>query len=259
MLSPCGSAGTARSCLPERTSAWAAPSDGSLHSSSRSLQNAEGLPPHLRRGNLSLLKKKWESPAPAAEPRGEHLRSAGTELRHRLGGSGLAAGSSSSASCEQPPGAGEAPKAQVCPASTSGQPQAPAADSRTLRSRSPDGGKMENCLRGAREVEKAEGSESSEPSGRIERYNVPLSKLKMMFEKGEAAQSKVRIQPQGSQSSAASGRVPGGSGSSAGLCEASQALFGAAHSDSSQLCQRLQRARRWGCLSRRWVWVGKEL
>ncbi|XP_063997635.1 LIM domain and actin-binding protein 1 isoform X2 [Pogoniulus pusillus] len=152
--------------------------------------NAEGLPQHLRRGNLSLLKKKWENPAPAAEPRREPLRSAGTELRHRLGGSGLAA-SSSSASSEQPPGAGEAPKAQVSPASTSGQPQAPAADSRKLRSHSPDSGKMENCLREAREVEKSEGSESSEPSGRIERYNVPLNKLKMMFEKGEAAQSKV--------------------------------------------------------------------
>ncbi|NXN19603.1 LIMA1 protein, partial [Indicator maculatus] len=155
--------------------------------------NAEGLPPHLKRGTLSLLKKKWETPAPAAEPRKEPLRSGGAELRHKVGGPGLAVGSSSAPSpaSERPPGAGEAPDAQVPPAGTSGQLQAPAADSRKLRSCSPESGKMENCLREAREVEKAEGSESCESSGKIEKYNVPLNKLKMMFEKGEAAQSKV--------------------------------------------------------------------
>lgn len=57
---------------------------------------------------------------------------------------------------------------------------------------------MENCLREPREVEKPEGSESADSSGKIEKYNVPLNKLKMMFEKGEAAQSKVRVCPFGS-------------------------------------------------------------
>ncbi|XP_030324047.1 LIM domain and actin-binding protein 1 isoform X1 [Calypte anna] len=50
---------------------------------------------------------------------------------------------------------------------------------------------MENCLREPREVEKPESSENAEPAGKIEKYNVPLTKLKMMFEKGEAAQPKV--------------------------------------------------------------------
>nr|XP_013816347.1 PREDICTED: LIM domain and actin-binding protein 1-like [Apteryx mantelli mantelli] len=31
--------------------------------------SAENLPPHFRRGTLSALKKRWESPSPAAVPR----------------------------------------------------------------------------------------------------------------------------------------------------------------------------------------------
>lgn len=54
---------------------------------------------------------------------------------------------------------------------------------------------MENCVREPREMEKPEASERSESPGRIEKYNVPLTKLKMMFEKGEATQPKVRICP----------------------------------------------------------------
>lgn len=54
---------------------------------------------------------------------------------------------------------------------------------------------MENCVREPREMEKPEAGESSEAPGRIEKYNVPLNKLKMMFEKGEAAQPKVRVWP----------------------------------------------------------------
>ncbi|KAJ7421175.1 LIM domain and actin-binding protein 1 [Willisornis vidua] len=49
---------------------------------------------------------------------------------------------------------------------------------------------MENCAREPREGEKPEAGEGTEPPGRIEKYNVPLSKLKMMFEKGEAPQHK---------------------------------------------------------------------
>ncbi|KFQ29066.1 LIM domain and actin-binding protein 1, partial [Merops nubicus] len=80
---------------------------------------------------------------------------------------------------EQPPGAGEAP----------GQLQRPAADSRELKSHSAERGKMENCLREPRDVEKPEASEATD--SKIEKYSVPLNKLKMMFEKGEAAQSKL--------------------------------------------------------------------
>uniref|UniRef100_A0A8V5GSR9 Uncharacterized protein n=1 Tax=Melopsittacus undulatus TaxID=13146 RepID=A0A8V5GSR9_MELUD len=50
---------------------------------------------------------------------------------------------------------------------------------------------MENCLREPREVEKPDASENTDSSGKIEKYSVPLTKLKMMFEKGEATQPKV--------------------------------------------------------------------
>ncbi|XP_029893064.1 LIM domain and actin-binding protein 1 isoform X4 [Aquila chrysaetos chrysaetos] len=50
---------------------------------------------------------------------------------------------------------------------------------------------MENCLRESREAEKPEAGENTDSSGKIEKYSVPLNKLKMMFEKGEAAQTKV--------------------------------------------------------------------
>uniref|UniRef100_A0A8C8UCB3 LIM domain and actin binding 1 n=1 Tax=Peromyscus maniculatus bairdii TaxID=230844 RepID=A0A8C8UCB3_PERMB len=50
---------------------------------------------------------------------------------------------------------------------------------------------MENCLGDSRhEVEKSEMSENTEASGKIEKYNVPLNRLKMMFEKGEHTQAK---------------------------------------------------------------------
>lgn len=53
---------------------------------------------------------------------------------------------------------------------------------------------MENCLAESRhEVGKPEMSENAEASNKIEKYNVPLNRLKMMFERGEPAQTKVRI------------------------------------------------------------------
>ncbi|PKU32801.1 lim domain and actin-binding protein 1 [Limosa lapponica baueri] len=49
---------------------------------------------------------------------------------------------------------------------------------------------MESCLREPRELEKPEAGENTEPAGKIEKYSVPLNKLKMMFEQGQAAQPK---------------------------------------------------------------------
>uniref|UniRef100_A0A8C0GY99 LIM domain and actin binding 1 n=1 Tax=Chelonoidis abingdonii TaxID=106734 RepID=A0A8C0GY99_CHEAB len=51
---------------------------------------------------------------------------------------------------------------------------------------------MENCVRESRqEVGKPEASENPDSSGKIEKYNIPLNKLKMMFEKGDGAQTKI--------------------------------------------------------------------
>lgn len=149
---------------------------GELELTPCSLQNTENLPAHFTRGNLSVLKKKWENPVLGAECGKETVRSSCAEVRHKVG---------TSRAPSPPPGAGAA----------SGQAQCPAADSTEPHIHSQESGSMENCVREPREMEKPEASERSESPGRIEKYNVPLTKLKMMFEKGEATQPKVRICP----------------------------------------------------------------
>ncbi|NXK41763.1 LIMA1 protein, partial [Piprites chloris] len=155
------------SALAERFSKYQKAAEEATAEKKRS--NAENLPPHFTRGNLSVLKKRWENPALGAEPGRESLRSGCAEVRHRVG-TGRAPSPS--------PGAGAAP-----------------ADGSKPRTHSPEGGNMENCVREPREAEKPEAGEGTEPLGRIEKYNVPLSKLKMMFEKGEPPQPKVPREP----------------------------------------------------------------
>ncbi|XP_026723470.1 LIM domain and actin-binding protein 1 isoform X3 [Athene cunicularia] len=178
------------SALVERFSKYQKAAEEATAEKKRS--NAENLPPHFKRGNLSVLKKKWENSALGAEPRKETLRSSCAELRHKVASPGLGVGSSpaSPPAAEPSPGAG-AECAGQAPPGTPGQLQGPGGDSRKVKSHSPECGKMENCLREPREVEKPEASESTDSSGKIEKYSVPLNKLKMMFEKGEATQTKV--------------------------------------------------------------------
>ncbi|XP_042694214.1 LIM domain and actin-binding protein 1 isoform X2 [Centrocercus urophasianus] len=154
--------------------------------------STENLPPHFKRGNLSVLKKKWENPAPGTESRKETLRSSCAEGRHRVESPELGVGSSLAfcSDTEQIPAAGTASHVQAS-SGTPGQLQRPGVDSGKSQSHSQESGKMENYLRESREVEKPEASENTESSGKIEKYSVPLNKLKMMFEKGEAAQPKV--------------------------------------------------------------------
>ncbi|KAM9214440.1 LIM domain and actin-binding protein 1 [Leptosomus discolor] len=179
------------SALAERFSKYQKAAEEATAEKKRS--NTETLPPHFKRGNLSVLKKKWENPGLGTEPRKEPLRSGCAEVvGHQVGSAGLGAGSSPAPSpaAERSPGAAAPPVAQV-PPGPPGRLQCPGGDSGRFRSRSPEGGKMENCLREPREVEKPEAGESADSSGKVEKYSVPLNKLKMMFEKGEATQSKV--------------------------------------------------------------------
>ncbi|XP_015742302.1 LIM domain and actin-binding protein 1 isoform X2 [Coturnix japonica] len=154
--------------------------------------STENLPPHFKRGNLSVLKKKWENPVLGTESRKETLRSSCAEGGHRVLIPELGVGSSLalSSDTEQIPAAGTASHSRAS-CGTPGQLQCPGVDSRKSQSHSAESGKMENYLREPREVEKPEAIENTEPSGKIEKYSVPLNKLKMMFEKGEAAQPKV--------------------------------------------------------------------
>ncbi|NWT05648.1 LIMA1 protein, partial [Mionectes macconnelli] len=159
------------SALAERFSKYQKAAEEATAEKKRS--NTENLPPHFTRGNLSVLKKKWEKPALGAEPGRESLRSGCAELRHKVS-------------------TGRAPS----PPRSAG---AALADGSRPGIRSPEGGNMENCAREPREAEgspeKPEGGEGAEPPGRIEKYSVPLSKLKMMFEKGEPPQPKVPREP----------------------------------------------------------------
>ncbi|NXY21342.1 LIMA1 protein, partial [Atrichornis clamosus] len=162
------------SALAERFSKYQKAAEEATAEKKRS--NAENLPTHFTRGNLSVLKKKWENPAPGAESGKEPLRSSCAEVRHKVG---------TSCAPSPSPGAGVAP----------GQPQCLAGDSTEPHIHSRESGNMENCVREPREVEKPEASERSESPGRIEKYSVPLTKLKMMFEKGEAPQPKGPREP----------------------------------------------------------------
>uniref|UniRef100_A0A8C3DAS2 LIM domain and actin binding 1 n=1 Tax=Corvus moneduloides TaxID=1196302 RepID=A0A8C3DAS2_CORMO len=157
------------SALAERFSKYQKAAEEAAAEKKRS--NTENLPAHFTRGNLSVLKKKWENPVLGAESGKETVRSSCAEVRHKVG---------TSRTPSPPPGAGAA----------SGQAQCPAADSTEPHIHSRESGSMENCVREPREMEKPEASERSESPGRIEKYNVPLTKLKMMFEKGEAPQAK---------------------------------------------------------------------
>ncbi|XP_014802971.1 PREDICTED: LIM domain and actin-binding protein 1 isoform X2 [Calidris pugnax] len=132
--------------------------------------SAENLPPHFRRGNLSVLRKRWETPAAGREPGKAAARSRGAEAGQREGSAGS--------------GPAPAPDAE----------QPPAGDSGKGKSHSPGSGTMENCLREPRDVEKPEAGENTEPAGKIEKYSVPLTKLKMMFEQGQAQPKVLREQ-----------------------------------------------------------------
>ncbi|NXY48558.1 LIMA1 protein, partial [Ceuthmochares aereus] len=164
------------SALMERFSKYQKAAEEATAEKRRS--TTDTLPPHFKRGNLSVLKKKWENPVLETGARKETQRSSCAEV-------GCKAGSSaSSQDTEQNPEASD-------PAGTSVLPQCSGRDSGKVRSRSPESGEMENGLRESREVEKTEASENTDSSAKIEKYNVPLNKLKMMFERGEATPIKV--------------------------------------------------------------------
>ncbi|XP_040395641.1 LIM domain and actin-binding protein 1 isoform X3 [Cygnus olor] len=205
--------GNKSSALLERFSRYQKAAEEATAEKKRS--STENLPPHFKRGNLSVLKKKWENPVLGTESRKETLRSSCAEVGHKVASSGLGVGNSP-ASCsdpEQSPAAGTASHAQAS-SGTAGQLPGPGVDSKKSKSHSVESGKMENCLREPREAEKPEASENTDSSGKIEKYSVPLNKLKMMFEKGEAAQTKV---PRDQRKTAVSRRISENSFSSEDL------------------------------------------
>ncbi|XP_055150867.2 LIM domain and actin-binding protein 1 isoform X5 [Symphalangus syndactylus] len=167
--------------------------------------NTENLPQHFRKGTLTVLKKKWENPGLGSESHTDSLRNSSTEIRHRADHppAEVTSHAASGAKADQ--------EEQIHPRSRFRSPPEALVqgryphikDGEDLKDHSTESKKMENCLGESRhEVEKSEISENTEASGKIEKYNVPLNRLKMMFEKGEPTQTKILW----AQSRSASGR-----------------------------------------------------
>lgn len=159
----------------------------------RKKNNTESLPQHFRRGTLSVLKKKWENPVAGAEFHTDSLPNSSSEGGHTADyppaevtdkpAPGVRADREEHT--QPKPRFGSRPEAVI-------QCRYPRSEnSHDFKAQATESQKMENCLGDSRhEAEKPETSENTETSGKIEKYNVPLNRLKMMFEKGEHNQTK---------------------------------------------------------------------
>uniref|UniRef100_A0A5F9D7T6 LIM domain and actin binding 1 n=1 Tax=Oryctolagus cuniculus TaxID=9986 RepID=A0A5F9D7T6_RABIT len=149
--------------------------------------NPESLPPHFRRGTLTVLKKKWENPVPGVEPHTDTVRNSSAETRHRVGHPPTEVTGSSVPATRVDPQVHPGPGLESPPEALSHRIE----ECQDHKDHATESKKMENCLGESRhEVEKSEIGENTEASGKIEKYNVPLNRLKMMFEKGEPTQTK---------------------------------------------------------------------
>ncbi|XP_071990631.1 LIM domain and actin-binding protein 1 isoform X1 [Engystomops pustulosus] len=133
--------------------------------------NTETLPSSFNRGSLSVLRKKWEISGPVARTEIKH--SSSFAIRQRV----------SSPKIETVPA--DRPEIETTKIRTPVQEQS--------RFRYPSASEIHSS---STEVESMEqDSETTtldvpEPSPKIEKFNVPLTSLKMMFEKGEATNNK---------------------------------------------------------------------
>lgn len=167
--------------------------------------NTENLPQHFRRGILTVLKKKWENPVLGAESLSDSLRNSSTEVRHRGDHppSEVVSNSASGAAANREERVHPRPRLGSPPEALIQYPYPSIEDSEHLKDHSTGSKNMENCLGESRhEVGKPEISENTEAANKVEKYNVPLNRLKMMFEKGEPTQTKIHR----AQSRSAGGR-----------------------------------------------------
>ncbi|XP_068417562.1 LIM domain and actin-binding protein 1 isoform X2 [Eschrichtius robustus] len=156
--------------------------------------NTENLPQHFRRGNLTVLKKRWENPVLGADSLPDSVRNSSTEVRHRGDPppAEVANSSASGVEADQEERVHPRPTIKSPPEALIQYPYPRIEDSEHLKDHSAESKKMENCLGESRhEVGKPEISENAEAANKIEKYNVPLNRLKMMFEKGEPTQTKI--------------------------------------------------------------------
>ncbi|XP_074181804.1 LIM domain and actin-binding protein 1 isoform X3 [Rhinolophus sinicus] len=156
--------------------------------------NTENLPQHYRRGILTVLKKKWENPVPGAESPPDSLRNSSPEVRHRddRPPAEVVSPSAPGAEAHRDERVHPRPRLGSPPEALIQHPYPRIEDSEHLQDHLTESKKMENCLGESRhEVGKPEISEPTEAANKIEKYSVPLNRLKMMFEKGEPTQAKI--------------------------------------------------------------------
>ncbi|XP_004692817.1 PREDICTED: LIM domain and actin-binding protein 1 [Condylura cristata] len=156
--------------------------------------NTDNHPQHFRRGILTVLKKKWENPGQETESHTDSLRNSSAEVRHRgdRPPAEVAQSSASGTEADQVDPLPSTPRFRAPPEALPRYLYPHIEDGEDLQDHSPGSEKMENWLGESRhEVGKAEISENTEAANKIEKYNVPLNRLKMMFEKGESTQTKL--------------------------------------------------------------------
>ncbi|XP_027700168.1 LIM domain and actin-binding protein 1 [Vombatus ursinus] len=155
--------------------------------------NTENFPQHFRKGTLSVLKKKWENPKLRTEPQTESLRNGSAEVRPKVDHLCVPVENNTSSVAETTQVEGIDTRSRLQSSSeTLVQAQYPSNHSEEFKVHSLETDKMENCLRESKqEIGKPEANENPDTTGKIEKYNVPLNRLKMMFEKGDTAQTKI--------------------------------------------------------------------
>lgn len=124
----------------------------------------------------------------------DSVRNSSTEVRHRGDPppAEVANSSASGVEADQEERVHPRPRIKSPPEALIQYPYPRIEDSEHLKDQSAESKKMENCLGESRhEVGKPEISENAEAANKIEKYNVPLNRLKMMFEKGEPTQTKI--------------------------------------------------------------------
>ncbi|MBZ3879032.1 LIM domain and actin-binding protein 1 [Sciurus carolinensis] len=154
--------------------------------------NSENLPQHFRKGTLTVLKKKWENPVLGAESHTDPLRNSSIEVRHRVNHPPAEVTSNSTSGVDHDEQSQSRRRFGSRPEALTQRRYPCSEDSEDLKDHTTESKKMENCLGESRhEIERSEVSENIEASGKIEKYNIPLNRLKMMFEKGESTQTKI--------------------------------------------------------------------
>uniref|UniRef100_A0A8C5LRF4 Uncharacterized protein n=1 Tax=Leptobrachium leishanense TaxID=445787 RepID=A0A8C5LRF4_9ANUR len=134
--------------------------------------NTETLPHSFTRGSLSVLRKKWEIPGNPS--RIEPVQSATSPRRLKV----------------------SSPKVEATIADPSESDKVHSPVKELSRFRYPSGSERRTYSMEDNSVEhNLENADAPQPSPKIEKFNVPLNSLKMMFEKGEAGDIKPQREP----------------------------------------------------------------